>query len=88
VIAARGPRSARLGRNEVRAVPVEDLLPADDESRDGHNSSVADDLNEVVRPREDAVLVIDGDIAQMLDQMDDLPTDDSPSANSSMLIGS
>jgi hypothetical protein len=66
---AGGPQSARRRWHEARAVLIESVFPVGDEFLDGHGSASADDLNEVVRAREDAVLVVGGDIAQVLDQM-------------------
>ena len=53
----------------MRTVPIEDVPPVDDELLYGHGRAIADGLNEVVRALEDAVLVVDGDIAQVLDQV-------------------
>src|SRR4029077_15960 len=51
------------------AVSLEKMPPIVDELLHGHGRAVADDLDEVVRAPEDAVLVVDGNVAQMLDQV-------------------
>lgn len=62
----------------MRTVPIEDVPPVDDELLYGHGRAIADGLNEVVRALEDAVLVVDGDIAQVLDQMGRLAQGSQP----------
>src|SRR5260221_13267382 len=65
-----GRRSVPGGGGYVeRAVSLEGVFPAGYEVRDGRGRAVADDLDEVVGSGEDAVLVVDGDVADVLDEV-------------------
>src|SRR5260221_7040792 len=73
-----GTVRCRFRRHEARTIPIEGVPPVDHELLYGHGRAIADDLNEVVRALEDAVLVVDGDVAQVLDQVGRRPQGSQP----------